>query len=278
MNDSIMRKLGKIKAHQESAEKIGSEAEAQAFAAMLNNLLLKHKLEMSDIEWNSEVQDEPVDTYRVGGDTEYREHKRWMKDFPDIEIKGRRIAWSEELGRICADANACKMLISSGSSILWFVGRKSNVAVAEYTYVVMYRTIESMSWKEYKTLRNKIKWAQTKQGIATADVDYGEARGYRESWIAGFINKLSQIFYEERMKQMQPDGTQSTALVRIDKDKLAVRDYMRTLSTGKAKHINRPSGSNDRGYNDGAAAANRANANRKAGVGTSDVKKIGGGR
>lgn len=37
-------------AHAESAEKIGNEEEAQAFAAMLQKLLLKHKLSMTEVE------------------------------------------------------------------------------------------------------------------------------------------------------------------------------------------------------------------------------------
>jgi 1,6-anhydro-N-acetylmuramate kinase len=47
--EKILEKLGKIKAHMESAQEIGNEAEAQAFASMLQNLLTKHKLEMTDI-------------------------------------------------------------------------------------------------------------------------------------------------------------------------------------------------------------------------------------
>ena len=36
IDNNVMRKLGKIKAHMESAKAIGSEAEAQAFAKLLH--------------------------------------------------------------------------------------------------------------------------------------------------------------------------------------------------------------------------------------------------
>jgi hypothetical protein len=54
--EKILDKLGKIKAHMESAQEIGNEAEAQAFAAMLQSLLLKHKLEMTDIQYTNHLQ------------------------------------------------------------------------------------------------------------------------------------------------------------------------------------------------------------------------------
>lgn len=50
VNENVMRKLAKIKALKESAESIGSEGEAMAAAAMLNELLMRHKLEMTDIQ------------------------------------------------------------------------------------------------------------------------------------------------------------------------------------------------------------------------------------
>ena len=56
----ILEKLGKIKNHMESAKEIGNEAEAQAFAAMLQTLLLKHKLSLTDVEYASEMKDEPI--------------------------------------------------------------------------------------------------------------------------------------------------------------------------------------------------------------------------
>ena len=51
-NEKILDKLGKIKAHMESAAEIGNVAEAQVFGVMLQNLLAKHKLEMTDITYN----------------------------------------------------------------------------------------------------------------------------------------------------------------------------------------------------------------------------------
>lgn len=270
-NDKILEKLGKLKAHQESAEKIGSEAEAQAFAAMLNQLLMKHKLEMTDLEYEAEVKDEPADQYPVGGGVTWGA-KRTYKDYPDVEIKGSRIKWSEDLAQIIGDTYACKLLVSQGTSRLWFVGTKSNVAIAEYTYIQMYRTIESLGWKEYKTLRNKIKWAQVKTGIGASDVDYSQAQGYRASWIEGFISKLRSLFYEERKATEKVEGG-STALIRIDKDRDAVEKYMDSRGRRTANSLGGQRSYNSQGYRDGQTRAGEINASRRKGVGTSEGSK-----
>lgn len=221
VNENVMRKLGKIKAHMESAKQIGSEAEAQAFATMLNQMLLKHNMDMSEIQWEAEIKDEPVDMYPIGGNITWVDGKCVLADYPDIEIKSKRTKWAEELAETIASAHACRVLVAThGSSRLWFAGRKSNVAIAEYMFIVMYRTIESLSWKEYKTFRNKVKWAQR----SAAFIDMSETYGYRDSWIDGFITRLNHLFYLERQK-METPGDGSTALMRIDKDKQAVAKY-----------------------------------------------------
>ena len=55
-DEKLIDKLKKIKAHADSAEKIGNEEEAYAFAAMLQKLLAKHNLDMSQIEWEEKKQ------------------------------------------------------------------------------------------------------------------------------------------------------------------------------------------------------------------------------
>lgn len=233
IDNNVMRKLGKIKAHMESAKAIGSEAEAQNFARILNELLMKHNMEMTEIEWDAGVKDEPVDKYPVGGGVGYDEKwKAHYKEYPDVEVKRRRIAWSEDLARTIAGTYGCSFLVSQGSSRITFVGRKSNVAIVEYMYITMYRIIESLSWKEYKTARNKHKGSQMKLGLESSEVDYRELEGYRASWIRGFVGRIRTLLHDERQKtQDAPSG--STALLRIDRDRQAVGQFLENIKSGK---------------------------------------------
>lgn len=259
-SDQIIQKLGKIKAHQESAAAIGNEAEAEHFARMLNQLLMKHKLEMTDIEYDMEVKDEPVETHDVGGGTTWKDGKRFYKEYPDVEIKQKRCEWSEDLANMISRTYGCSYLLAKGTSRIWFVGRKSNVAIVEYMYITMLRTIETLSWKEYKTARNKCKWQQIK-GLSkdeqkTAYVDYGELEGYRASWINGFVNRINVLLRDmQKAEEKNPEG--GTALMRINNDGLATKQFLKDLLKDRKplSSLNGGNSWNGKGYSDGKAKA-----------------------
>lgn len=274
VSEGVMRKLAKIKALKESAEAIGSEGEAMAAAAMLNELLMKHKLEISDIDYELEIKEEPVDTFSVGGGVFYKDGKAYYKEYPEVEVRSKRLDWSERLAKIVVKAHGCTHLVEPGSSRLYFVGRKSNVAIAEYIYITMFRTIEKLSWKEYKTKRNKTKWEQIKHypkaQQSQVEVDYYELEGYRASWIAGFIARLAEMF-REIDERRAAEATTGTALMRIDKDKQAVALYMEDNSE-PVGGLNGGGSNNGSGYRDGKNKANQVGITA-AGLGTSGGPK-----
>jgi hypothetical protein len=220
----VLEKLGKMKAHMDSAKDIGNEQEAQAFATMTQQLLMKHKLEMTDIQYSAYVQDEPVEEHRVGGEWDYtgegKKRKRILKEYPDVEVLSRRVDWMETLGGVVAKAHNCEMLVSQFSSQIWFVGMKSNIAVAEYIYITMLRTIDKISHKEYMKFRRECRGRDNGGGAFLH-----ETWGFKASWIDGFITRLAQRFRDAKAKMEQDNS--GTALVRINKEALAVADYLK---------------------------------------------------
>ena len=52
--ENVIDKLRKIMAHAASAREIGNLAEAEAFAAKAQELLLRHKLDMTEVEFAAE--------------------------------------------------------------------------------------------------------------------------------------------------------------------------------------------------------------------------------
>lgn len=255
--DTVLEKLGKIKAHMESAKQIGNEAEAQAFAEMLQKLLLKHKLEMTDIEYSSAMKDEPI--IEKWPETEYvwnkqnTNRKRVYKDFPDMEVVDRRREWAEQLANIVANAYSCRILVVTGRSIIVFVGHKSNTAMAEYLFLMMLRTAEHLSANAAKSWR-----AQQRKENGGAGATQ---KGYRESWLSGFCSRIYTRLKEVRESFNNP--TQSTALVRVNKEAIAVRNYMdeKFKDSKGASLSKRRSHYNSDGYGDGVSAANKINLN-----------------
>lgn len=140
--EAILEKLAKIKRHADSAKEIGNEAEAQAFATMLQNLLLRHKLDMSDIDYAKEMQSEPIIEHEP--ETVWGKDGRVYKDFPDVEVVNKRRQWAEDLAGIITKAYSCRFLVSRGSSMIYFVGHKSNVMQCEYLFLTMLRCADKM--------------------------------------------------------------------------------------------------------------------------------------
>lgn len=243
--EKILDKLAKLKRHADSAKAIGSEAEAQAFADMLQKLLLDHKLSMSDIDFETMEKDSPVETHYIN-----------YSQYPDIKLKGTRVAWIEDLAAMVARAHFCRILVHKGSSRITLVGRKEDVTVAEWMFIVLQRAAEKISGRAYDAYRNE----ERRKAIA----EHGEAGrhgsmphtfGFRESFITGFINRL-----RERLKETQAAATASSsmALMRLSKSDAAVVDYMAKF-TGKAGQLSRNSRYHGEGLSRGRSAADRIN-------------------
>ena len=132
--NNCIDKLRKIKAHSESAEKIGSMEEAETFAAMFQQLLLKHKLEATDLEFEEEEKDEPIIEHVV--------------EWQEIQFGHKRVGWVERLASIVAEAHFCRILVRSGSSRITLVGRQSDMEIAEFMLVTLVRIADKLVRKE----------------------------------------------------------------------------------------------------------------------------------
>lgn len=244
--DKVLDKLGKLKAHMESAKEIGNEEEAQAFAGMLQSLLAKHKLEMSDLTYSSHLQDEPVAMYGVGEAVIWQNGQRVLNGFPEVKVKKTRVAWCERLCSVIANAHSCKMVVATGSSFLYLVGRKSDVAVAEYLFITMQRFAEKMAEKEY------VKYFYECRELGFVE----QARGFKSAWLVGFINRLYERFEDEKAKLASQYA--GTALVRLNREALAVKEYV-DKNTKPANGVTGRQSDCGEGYRRGKKAADGLN-------------------
>lgn len=235
--EKILDKLQKIKAHAESAAAIGSEAEAQAFAEMLNRLLVEHKLEMSDLEFERQDATNPVDQALINFSDE------------GVKVRRTRVSWIEKLASLVARNHCCRILVHPGSSNITLVGRREDRAVAEYMIVTLVRATESMSKKEHQ----KYCWQ-----VYQRDGNCSAARGFKEAFITGFIRRLFDRF-EEIKRQRESETNTSTGLMRISKDDAAAEAFVEALKPKKATALARLEVNNGEGYRRGVKAADSVN-------------------
>jgi hypothetical protein len=231
--EKILDKLAKIQRHAESAAKIGNEEEANCFAVMLQQLCLKHKIAMTDIELEEMNTEEPIEEHTM----DYEAGK--------VKLKHARNAWQQRLASIVAHAHFCRILIHTGSNRITLVGRKSDTAVAEYLFMTLCRALNKIAQqahdKEYRE--------HTKTGTT-----FG-MKGFKRSFIDAFVTRLDQRFDEEKETVT---STSSTALVRVEQADAQVEDFMKQY-TSTASALSRNRHFNSAGIKAGRAAANEVN-------------------
>lgn len=249
VDPSVLELIRKVHAKAESCKAIGSEAEAQTFAEAVQRMLAKHRLSMSDIQFNQFRENEPVGKSEVNWD----EH--------GLKNKARRCQWIEQLANVVAQAHSCTILVRVGSNVIVLVGREHSRKIAEYALAVLVRAAESLAQRAY----DKFYWECERDGRRYA------AKGFREAFLKGFIQRIAQRYYDELYGN---NAEQSTALVRFNQEKKDVEDWMEEQEFKKAPTMLKRRVGNDIGFVHGQQAANDLDLKGKAVEGGGMVKNL----
>jgi hypothetical protein len=245
--EKLIRKIVKMQAQAEGERAIGNEEAANNFAEMINKMLIQHELSPTDLDFARVDREDPVIELWVDLD-------HWQ-----VKRTRARIAWQEELARVVAKAHLCTFFLRRGSNSIAFVGTRSHASVAEYTYVTLVRAATKLSndaWvKEWRSHGGKM-----------------IERGFRPSWLDGFIMRISERFEiarkaavaeheAARAAKLRPvaPGEESTALIRLNGAMTKVQKYVDDRFGGgrgrPASYIQGRRGGNSRGLAAGKAAA-----------------------
>ena len=127
--ESIISKIHKLLALATS----DNENEAALAAAKAQSLLIEYNVSDEELEEYSTVKNEKVVEVRTYGKTR------------------SRIKWRVNLAFPIARANLCKVIMSSGSSLIW-IGKKTNIEVAQYLYDTITADLERIADREWKNV------------------------------------------------------------------------------------------------------------------------------
>jgi hypothetical protein len=187
----MIDKLNKLIAHEKSARKIGNVAEAEAFAAKIQELLFKHKLDMTDLEYSEDEANEPVDAEFVS----------------EYDLTGTRRntdksqGWVGVLINAVAKANFCRAIGSRKGNGTTLVGQPTDRATAKALFKYLYDTcIEAAP---AHTLAHCGYWA-----------DPQEKRRFNKGFKFGFACAIAERLAVEKSKLKA--GAQQQGLIRID--------------------------------------------------------------
>lgn len=259
----VLDKLIKLQASRNSEADLGNEAAAEAFAGMINKMLIEYELNPSDIDYARATDNDPVIQISVNN-TLYH-----------IEATKSRVAWQESLASSIANAHLCKILIRPGSNDIFFVGTKSHVIVAEYVYGTMVPLISKMSKSAEIAY-----WKFTGCGRGREN----KALGYRSAWIDAFITRIWERFAEARKAAVTEyvqsgGGTQEQGLIRLDGQLEKVRKFIEDKfshrrAASRAGVLNYRSRNHTDGRAAGRSAADSITLGRRGLTGNSSNRKL----
>jgi hypothetical protein len=232
--ETILSRLRKMIAHEESARTIGSIKEAEVFAEKITALLARHKLSMSEVEFFEHVEAEPVG------------REVFIPVEHGLKRSHQRVWWQEYLAGTVARANQCRIFVRGRSNVVTFVGRTTDRQVTAYQYAMLVRTIARESERAYQEAYRK-----GEQG-----------RRFKASFIQGALMSISdRLRAVEKVVRSEAD---SEALVRVDTTKQDVNDYMKEVGSRSISGLSSQGGSSLSGYEAGLSFGQGVNLGGKS--------------
>lgn len=266
----VLERLVKLQKQRESEAQLGNTEAAEAFAGLINKMLIENELNPSDIDYARGMDRDPVIEIRCD-----LNNYPMTKHSYDLAGKKSRIAWQEQLAGVVAHGHLCQFLIQLGTNNVTFVGTKSHATTAEYVYGNLVRAATSMSFDARIAYHTELR----RKGRSSA-----EGRGFRESWLAAFVNRIDQKLREARaaaVREVSSDiNVQQTGLMRLNQALVKTQNYLDDKFGRKRKYANALNGgrvTHHEGAAAGRAAADSLNIGRKGVEARRPIGQIGGG-
>lgn len=229
--DKIAVLISKLKAHEQSARNIGNQAEAEAFAAKIAQLLTEHKLSMSEVEYQAQEQENPF--------VQVKSSKRGGSSVPESSL---------HLARAIANYTFTKTFVMSGINQMMFVGRKVDAETARDLYDMLKLLAWSLSQKEWRRYKVTLPYDHPHKNdkFHTGPYAIAWAKSFLEGFSVGVSNKMNAASNATKI------GATSQANALILRDATALVEYIEnTMRVGHARSRK------DVGTNAGAFAAGK---------------------
>ena len=207
--DKVIDRITKNLRMAESARSLGSIHEAEAFAAMAQKMMLKHKVEMSDLEVEALEHEEAVEgeDWSVGKEI-------------GLSDRGRQ-HWLSYLSAVVADHHFCRILVIPRSKTIFLVGRESDRKVAKYLIGVLARTARQLQRKYLADERRRVmRWERVPASAG-------------RTFLMGFVRAIRERLEAERRRFEQDlRVTNPHAIVRLSQAIAPVEAYARKHQGG----------------------------------------------
>lgn len=179
--------------------------------------------------------------------------------------------WKVRLANNVARSMFCDLVISG--PVLRFYGRKADLQVAIYLYKYIEHEFENAARTATREHTEQIR--EEFGHIASKIVGEDNPRVYRNNWLAGAVNEISNRLYEQKRK-FQQESSKSNALVVVRGDELL------KFKHETWKNLSHRSPNSSSAYNSNARQAGQSFARNmplhKGIGGAGGQKQLGGGK
>lgn len=210
----IMIKLRKLLNQKRGEEQLGNIGAAESFAAKIQELLFKHKLEFADIDTPEEGTRNPIIYRHV-----YPE--QWGE-----ERLAKRVQATEELAWFIAPFFFCQGVAYLDNNSVMFAGRLEDVEVCISVFCRLLRTALNLCEAELAAELLDIVDDPLQMRIWTF---YNNNTKFRRSFIRGYNYKI-KVRLEEEKTRLEANAGDCTALIRMGKEvDLFVKDILQPV-------------------------------------------------
>lgn len=215
--EKVIDRIRKLLAHADSAKALGSAEEAATFAAKASELLMQHKLDISELEMQEEMDEEIVDEYFdvVAAGQLLDVDRRPMSS-------KKRSAWLQALANQLARAHFCRVLYIKNSKILRIVGKKSDREIVLYLFTVLAREGSRLGREHYHMLKRR--------AYATGGQSHRDAHN---AFLLGFVVGIAEQLKAMRDRIEHKGG--QFALVRFGEAERVIEQYMESIRNSLSK-------------------------------------------
>lgn len=232
--DDAIRKLKKMRAKMEGAQILGSEAEAASFQEMIQKMCAQHQVDEAELEPQTLDEVDPIE--RV---------------FPDYgkygyKVRPSRVDWLFSLADSVSYAHYCSFFRYGKTSMVSFVGRRSNAQVAAEVYLKLAKLAEEIADKEYVNFFYECR----DKG------DVRKARGFRHSFLVGFCRRIAERYADYQQKLKEYYAHDARALAILGDARKRVRDWIAVQDIPTAQDDKRKGVVNWDGFHKGVSKAN----------------------
>jgi hypothetical protein len=235
--DAIQKKIVALIKKRDSAEELGSLAEAEAFAAKIQDLSLKYGIEISSLDMDDQT----------------RMNNPQGKDIDLTQYMRRHESdWIMKLFSATARGNMCEIITNRQRTWVDIIGMPHNIEIAIYMAESLIPRLRDLAKKEFKTY-----------------VGHEKRNTFIRGFLSGAVQAIAIRLRDNIEKAAQGDSQVSGLVKRTD---LAVKDAFRkkypNCGTSSSKRLSGYGGREagaaagkriglNKGINSGSAAASR---------------------